>query len=184
MGGTRAIGAIGLADFGGTLSSSSTDPFVNIGPASADTLALYLWFYCSRDTAGLSSAYLGCSCNSTTMLVDFDARPGAVVDSVAIGCGYYLSFSDCPRGSFVVADMVYAPTIPGFDICIEYTPQGPSQTFSCETPTVGEPQAWIGYTTRAKPEPCSENFVFFQLCTPVTPVTTSSWGRTKALYAP
>ncbi len=37
---------------GWTLSSSATDVFANIGPASPDTTELYLWLWCATDAGG------------------------------------------------------------------------------------------------------------------------------------
>jgi hypothetical protein len=167
--------------FGWTLSASPTDPFVNAGPEAA-TIALYLWFYCSEDSSGLHSTDLAFNCSSVLRIVEFEPRPGVVIESSSPPCGVTLSFTGCPRGSFVVADMVWETVFPSVEICIVPTPQGPDQTFGCDAPTIGGPHAWIGYTTMAKPEPCMNLPTFFDQCESAVSVTTSSWGRIKALY--
>jgi hypothetical protein len=115
-------------------------------------------------------------------MVAFEPRPGVALDSISVFCEFHLSFEDCPRGSFVVADMLWAPSAPRFDICFAQ-PLGPDQTYTCDTPTVGEQSAWIGYTTQPKPEPCNHNLEFFEQCVPAVAVTPNSWGRIKALYS-
>jgi hypothetical protein len=146
-------------------------------------LALYLWFYCSEDTSGISSASLGFNCRSDLRIIGFEPRGGVAVDSATVPCNFHLSFEGCPRGSFVVADILWLPDAPAFDLCFAPPPIGADETFACDTPTVAEPSAWIGYTTRAKPEPCNHNLEFFDQCVPTVAVTPNSWGRIKALYS-
>jgi hypothetical protein len=176
----------GLPDFGWTLSASSTDPFVNNGPATKDTLDLYLWLFCSNDTSGVDGVELGVGpCTLGLQIIDFEPSQGVVENPVSYCGDVNLSLPGCPRGTHLAGRFTVLSDVPTFDVCIVPTAfgTGVSETYSCAAPTIGRAHATIGYTTQPKPTPCSQWLEFFDYCSPPTSVEVSSWGRLKSLYA-
>lgn len=172
---------------GWTLSSSATDVFANIGPASPDTTELYLWLWCATDAGGgVSRAKL--SFRGGVEFLDFVPSPNVVdtgslpneyrVDLTLPGCPFLVgSFSVCPDR----ADGV-------FNLCFSsIDPAGDGGVFMCNSPTVGRDIASIGYRGGPGINVCIVGLEFFDPggfggCGGIVPVDPTSWGRIKALY--
>jgi hypothetical protein len=183
---TGASAAEGMPNIGWTLSSSPTDPFVNAGAATTDTLDLYLWLFCSNDSSGVDRAQFGITpCGGTLEVIDFVPRAGVVENPVSFPCDVDLSLPGCPRGSFLAGHFPVIDPLGVFEICFAPTDLGTGveESYACASPMVGEENAWIGYTTYTKPVPCSAWTLFFGNCFPPTLVEETSWGRVKALYS-
>jgi hypothetical protein len=175
-----------LPDFGWTISESATDPLDNFGPATTDTLTLYLWLYCTdSSTGGVSGATLWLNYDPNLEVFPFEPQSG-VVHSGSLVWELDLSLPDCPPGSFLAGSFKVRPLVGSgyFELCLQgdIAGSGPSTSYGCAAPNVPRDNATIGYG--AGYVPCIGYADFFDHnCFPAVPVIPNSWGRIKAHYS-
>jgi hypothetical protein len=159
--------------YGWTISSSPSDPFVNTGPVTGAPLSLYLWLACS-DNGGMSAAEFdlqtppGVFNFGFTVLGSFLNAGGATHLLLAVG--------GCPTGPVPAGLWNVFNTTPG-SYCLVNGPGGGNRgTVDCDPVA---PQLWpigvVGYGAGGPPS-CVE------LLCPIVSVESSSWGSVKSLY--
>jgi hypothetical protein len=167
---------------GWTLSRSSTDPLDNIGPATTDTLTVYLWLYCTLDIlGGVSGAKF--SIFGGVDVFSFEPSPG-VSNSGTIH-DLDLTLSGCPPGSFLAGEFllkgIHGASI--WDVCLGPGKDQPDNlTWGCDMLNDPTDNATIGYSAGQYVLPCAIDETFFDMCEPPIPVSSLSWGRMKSLY--
>ncbi len=161
---------------GWTLSDSSTDPFSNFGPATADTITVYIWLWCARpETGGAASASFELS---GPLILSTQMSPG-VVDAAPHPALFDLTFTGCPSGTFLVGEVsCHGGGAPFFSLCAD--PLG--TMVGCEQSSPEE-LAWIGYSAGDEFS-CISGHIFFigSECKPPTAISSESWGAVKEKY--
>jgi hypothetical protein len=183
FGGTVDALAVGGASVGWTLSSSSTDPFENVGSATSDALTLYLWLYCARpETEGVQSAHVWIE--GVMDVFSFVGQPGVAHTSAFPG-DLEFTLPACPSGSMLVGELKVRNLAGNFEVCL-----GPRGTLppgygvlSCDDPSTPLTVDSVGYSTSSI-DPCVTDWGFFFLngCNPLVSVDIESWAETKSLY--
>jgi hypothetical protein len=163
---------------GWTLSDSPTDPFSNVGPATNDTLTIYVWLWCALpEFGGLESAWFF-FVPGVQEISDIQLSPG-IVDSDPDPHVFDLSLSGCPSGTTLVGQFRSFSYSADFMVC----PAAGTIGTGCE---IQEPQdlAWIGYSAGTELR-CQIGEDFFSEivgCHPPTSVAPESWGWIKAQH--
>jgi hypothetical protein len=140
------------APYSWTISSSSTDPFVNTGPATSGVATKYLWLVCSdvpgTSASGMSSAAFGIVEEGIDLL-GINPMNGFLNASSDPSC-LLLAVGGCPSGPVVVASIVVLD-FPG-TLCLAPCPSWAEPlTVDCEATPAAWGVAWIGYSNRGGP---------------------------------
>jgi hypothetical protein len=170
----------GFPQIGWTLSASPTDPLDNVGPVTTDTLAVYLWLWCSNpDVGGVTAAELSLNCQPLVDIITFEPSQG-VYNNGSV-CDLDLTLPDCPVGSFLAGHFLLQSLLGRFSLCIGQSQQEPSFSYRCNS-AEPEPVASIGYAAGFG-KPCILWFDFFNgNCFPAVSVEPTSWGGIKTYY--
>jgi hypothetical protein len=169
------------AEIGWTLSASDTDPLDNFGPATSDTLSLYLWLWCSRpDMEGVSTANFALGTPGLTVH-SFEASPGVTDLSPKSPGSFDLTFANCPPGSFLVGRLRVQNIAGSYEVCLGSEFQPDSST-GCASPSTAVENAFIGYGAGFSPPCMTEPSFFDGFCEPAVSVADESWSRVKAWY--
>jgi hypothetical protein len=162
-----SAGPVPAANYQWTLSSSSSDPYMNVGGATGGIVTLYVWLACTG--AGGASA-LG---------ADLTGPPGSILGvSVPPGVFYVpesgFIFVPCTTAPALVAS-VLALSLPG-SFC--FVPIGSSEvlTYDCQPSPQPHATAYIGFSNSAG-APCSSG-----TCPDPVSVDPTPWGSVKGLY--
>lgn len=175
-----AAPAFAQIEYGWTISSSSSDPFVNQGPIPAAPLPLYLWLFCSQGAPpdagpGMASAEFDLRLPAGVFNFGFTAMNGFLN---AGGAGnLLLAVGGCPQGPVVAGVWNVFGSIAGDYCLVASAANGIIGTVDC-SPTVPSihPLRQVGFGAGVAPS-CNDG----QLCPPVA-VEAQSWGSVKSLY--
>ena len=182
------VARLALADtgefvqFGWTLSASPTDPLVNTGPATSDTLDLYLWMYCSEPVqSGVSAAKFSLEFHPSLWVHTLELSPGVTNSGTVWDLD--LQLSGCPPGAHRVAHYRIQDLDGIFWVCLGPNPNtGENTSSGCASPNDPGENALMGYAAGLK-VPCSEHGIFFDnLCYPTVSVSAESWSKLKGRY--
>ena len=163
------------ADYGWTISSSSTDPFVNQGNVSAAPTTLYLWYQCNAND-GMSAAEFDVAAPAGYLNFGFTPMNGFL--NAAGPSDPLLAVGSCPIGPVLAGSWTFFGSTPGSICLVPSARSGWSVTVDCDpvAPQVHN-NATIGYGIGG-PASCADAQ---PLCGPVA-VEPSSWGSVKSLY--
>jgi hypothetical protein len=173
------------AEFGWTISNSTTDPLSNSGPIPPGQTPfegnLYLWLYCSTQSGVLAAEFDVVSIDGDPVVEfvgmnGFQARwQGFFPDRIPVR----LWSNDCPRGPVLAGRFTVGADfgVGQLELCIQPSLEhGRNATITCRSRAV-HPNVSRGF---------SKNGVFScpgpLLCEFPLPVAGESWGRVKAAY--
>jgi hypothetical protein len=160
------------AEFGWTISTSSSDPNANTGSASGSVATLYLFLQCGSGN-GMASAEFDLCANGMSVLA-FTATNGFL--NAGGPTNLLLAVGSCPVGP-VAAGLILVLDLEG-DICpCPAAANGNNVTVECGTLAL-IPNEYRGYSNTGVPCESNPDVV---LCT-IVAVEEASWGSIKGLY--
>ena len=175
---SMALASVASAEFryGWTISSSSSDPFVNSGSPAPGLLPLYLWLQCSPD-GGMSAAEFDLTIPAGVS--NFGFTPALNFLNAGGPSDLLLAAGGCPEGPVLAGSWnLFGPASVAGDYCLVPSVRS-AQRVTVDCNAIG-PQPWPitfkGFNASGGVAACTD----VVLCT--SPVTATSWGAVKALY--
>lgn len=164
---------VSAEQYGWTISSSSTDPFVNSGPVLSAPLTLYLWFACNVDD-GMAVGEFDVSAPGMS---NFGFNPLNGYLNAGGASNLLLAVAGCPNAPVVAGQWTFFGFAPA-DIClVPAAGTGMFNTINCDDVAPQPfPITQKGYAYGTAGGACDE-----ELC-PVVSVDAQSWGSVKSLY--